>query len=189
MTFKNREQKYKILLRSNLSVADIARVLDVSESAVLKARLAGLGDFAEHVDNNLATLKAPGTLNEDDLDSLARDATFEAYRLEGERDSFHKSFYRLANSYINSHLKCKEITLGATFRKLIDLNKEILDLEREISGCEDKDFCKKLKFELKLKVYKRNRVAKKLILSDMTEDYECLMKIKEIFKSKGLKLG
>ncbi|ANF34437.1 hypothetical protein A7978_04830 (plasmid) [Borrelia turicatae] len=185
MTFKNREVKYNILFKSNLSTADIAKVLDVSESTVLKVKLNILGEIASGLSN---TETSSVSSSDVDVDTLARDATCEAYRLEGERDSFYKSFYSIANSYVSSHFKYKKLTLRSAFKKLIDVNEEILNLEREISNSDDKNLCKKLKLDLRQKIYKRDRISRELILNDMREDYECLVKLKEIF-DKGLKLG
>ncbi|AHH12933.1 Hypothetical protein BHO_0003000 (plasmid) [Borrelia hermsii YBT] len=186
MAFKNREAKYNILFKSNLSTDDIAKILDVSESTVLKVKLNILGELASNPGSTDATSRPSSDV---DLGDLARDATCEAYRLEEERDSFYKLFYKIANSYINSHFKYKELTLRSDFKKLIDVNSEILNLEKEISNSDDESLCKKLRFDLKHKIYKKNLISRKLILNDMKEDYECLIKLKEIFKSKGLKLG
>ncbi|AHH08959.1 hypothetical protein baBA2_000970 (plasmid) [Borrelia anserina] len=186
MTFKNRELKYSILFRSNLSISDIAKILDVSESTILEAKLDILGELVSNPDDADTTTVASSNV---DLDDLARDATCEAYKLEGERDRFYKSFYSIANSYINSHFKYKELTLQSVFKKLIDINKEILNLERQINDSDDENLCKKLRLSLKYKVCKKNRMSRELVLSDMKEDYECLIKLKEIFKSRGLKLG
>ncbi|WKC58672.1 hypothetical protein [Borrelia sp. P9F1] len=210
MIFKNGEEKYNILFRSNLTVPDIAKVLEVSESSVLEARLRFVGDeplVSELNDNvercstlslNKSELNNDNLENENDLDSLTKNAVCEAYKLEEERDSFYKFFYKIANSYINSYFKYKEIKLGSTFKKLVSLNDQILNLEREIeiNGREQKgicnvnesDLCRKLKLELKTKIYKRNRIAKSLILDDMKEDYDCLVKLKKVFKSRDLKL-
>ncbi|AYE36791.1 hypothetical protein DB313_04650 (plasmid) [Borrelia turcica IST7] len=212
MIFKNRLEKYNILFKSNLTVPDIAKILDVSESTVLKARMKLVGDvvgvnnkaekqYAHSLNkielNGKSNLGNESDLGKDDLDSLTRNAICEAYKLEGERDSFYKFFYKIANSYINSHFKYKEIKLGAAFKKLVGLNNQILNLEREIKevgireiiSVDDSNLCRKLKLDLKFKIYKRNRLAKKLILNDMKEDYDCLVKLKEIFKSRDLKLG
>ncbi|AOW96396.1 hypothetical protein [Borrelia miyamotoi] len=186
MTFKNRESKYNILFGSNLSIANIAKIMDVSESTVLKARLSILGEFASNKNKTDTTFVSS---SDSDLDSLAISATIEAYKLEGERDRFYKEFYRIANSYINSHFKYKEFTFQSAFKKLINLNEKISSLEKEISGSNDVNLCRRLRLKLQHKIYKRNLMSKNLILNDMKEDYECLIKLKEIFKSKGLKLG
>ncbi|WP_024653692.1 hypothetical protein [Borrelia persica] len=190
MIFKNKE-KYNILFKSNLSMSDIAKVLDISESAVLKARRNILGEAVDDLckmDAECDDNSSDTCLNVD-LDGLVRDATSQAYRLEMERDSFHKSFYGTANSYIDSCLKYKQLVLNSSFKKLTDVNEEILNLEKEIDGTDDQNLCKKLKLNLRFKIYKRNRLSKKIILCEMKEDYECLLKLKEIFNFKGLKLG
>ncbi|AFI31826.1 hypothetical protein [Borrelia crocidurae] len=183
MVFKNKELKYSILFKSNLSISDIAKVLGVRESTVLKAKINILGEVASdlnHFDTN-------SCLNFD-LDALARDATCQAYMLEKERDSFYKSFYKVANSYINSHLKYKHIVINSDLKRLISLNEEILNLTKYIDNNDDKDLCKKLRLDLRYKIYKKNRLSKKIILNEMKEDYGCLLKLKKIFNSKGLKL-
>ncbi|UGQ16817.1 hypothetical protein [Borrelia sp. RT5S] len=211
MVFKNIEEKYNILFKSNLTVPDIAKVLDVSESSVLEARLKLVGDGLLVTElgydigrqdtvslNEVGLQDKNNSENENDLDSLAKNAVCEAYKLEGERDSFYKFFYRIANSYINSHFKYKEIKLGSAFKKLIKLNAQILNLEGqieigerkqgEICSADESDLRRKLKLELKTKIYKRNRLAKSFILDDMKEDYDCLVKLKKVFKSRDLKL-
>ncbi|ACH95135.1 uncharacterized conserved protein (plasmid) [Borrelia recurrentis A1] len=182
MVFKNKELKYSILFKSNLSISDIAKVLGVRESTVLKAKINILGEVASDL-NNFDTNACVNF----DLDALARDATCQAYMLEKERDSFYKSFYKVANSYINSHFKYKQIIINSDLKRLITLNEEILKLTKDINN-NDKDLCKKLKLDLRYKIYKKNRLSKKIILNEMKEDYGCLLKLKKIFNSKGLKL-
>ncbi|WP_231439744.1 hypothetical protein [Borrelia duttonii] len=170
------------MFKSNLSISDIAKVLGVRESTVLKAKINILGEVASDLNN----FDTNACLNFD-LDALARDATCQAYMLEKERDSFYKSFYKVANSYINSHLKYKQIIINSDLKRLINLNEEILKLTKDINN-NDKDLCKKLKLDLRYKIYKKNRLSKKIILNEMKEDYGCLLKLKKIFNSKGLKL-
>nr|WKT13973.1 hypothetical protein LKV13_05000 [Borrelia sp. BU AG58] len=218
MIFKNREEKYIILFKSNLTVLDIARILGVSESYVLKARARLIGDgslvsesrgdseIRDAISLNRVGLEGRCSLenradlgSEDGLDRLTRNAVCEAYKLEVERDSFYKCFYKIANSYINSHFKYKELKLGSAFKKLVALNEQILNLEREIeaneggwdktSSTDDSNLCRKLKLELKSKIYKRNHLTKSLVLDDMREDYDCLVKLNKVFKSRDLKLG
>ncbi|WP_241766569.1 hypothetical protein [Borrelia coriaceae] len=171
------------MFKSNLSTADIAKVLGVRESTVLRVKSSFLGELASDLDTDTVFKSC----NNVDLDALARDVTCDAYKLEQERDSFYKAFYRIANSYVNSHFKNKKLTLQSAFRKLIDVNEDILSLEREIVNSDDKNLCKKLKLNLKHKIYKRDRISREIVMNGMREDHECLIRLKEIF-DKSLKL-
>nr|ABP88179.1 hypothetical protein [Borrelia lonestari] len=132
MIFKNRETKYNILFSSNLSISNIAKVMDVSESTVLKAKCNILGELANSIDNaDTSGLLSSSNIN---LDNLVKSATFQAYKLEEERDNFYKKFYIIANSYISSHFKYKELTLQSAFKNLTKLNAKISSLEKEINN-------------------------------------------------------
>lgn len=196
MIFKNRKEEYIFLFKKGLKDLDIAQILGVGESFVVKAR----NKYFKSNDSVCKKNSFSGDLavesvsrasfNEDDFNNLVLLATKKACELENAKNDTEKLFYEMVCSFIDSHNRYKNLSLKSIKKDALSLDLKISKLQSEIESNKKKDLKtdKNLEKELAAKIKKRETLEKELINICIREDYNTLVKLKSILSSKNLKL-
>ncbi|PRR41797.1 hypothetical protein CV685_04455 [Borreliella burgdorferi] len=196
MIFKNRKEEYIFLFKKGLKDLDIAQILGASESFVAKARNKYFksGDSVCKKNSFSSDLAEESTtkvsFNEDNFNNLVLLATKKACELENAKNEAERLFYEIVCSFIDSHHRCKNLSLAAIKKEVLILDLKISKLQSEISANKKRGLKSQesLERELADRIKKREEIEKKLITTCMREDFDTLVKLKSVLSSKNLKL-
>lgn len=172
MIFKNRKEEYIFLFKKGLKDLDIAQILGVSESFVAKARNKYFksGDSVCKKNSFSSDLAEESTtkvsFNEDNFNNLVLLATKKACELENAKNEAERLFYEIVCSFIDSHHRCKNLSLAAIKKEVLILDLKISKLQSEISANkkEAPRAKKALKESLLIGLKREKRLKKNLLL-------------------------
>ncbi|WP_234930011.1 hypothetical protein [Borreliella garinii] len=140
MIFKNRKEEYIFLFKKGLKDLDIAQILGVGESFVVKAQnkyfksndsVCKKNSFS---DDLAVESVSRVSFNEDDFNNLVLLATKKACELENAKNYTKKLFYEMVCSFIDSHNRYKNFSLKSIKKDALSLDLKISKLQSEIES-------------------------------------------------------